>query len=155
MYDLAATLERVALMAAAAVPDTKQAFAQFFRTYPNFPYWTLRLGPMQVEPEGEPYEVHTHEVVLRLVIGHLTEGYDGALEGRLPGYVTEALAYFQARPTLQRTRADAPLLYLHPNGAAVVRASGYRAFVRLGESVQIGAEITLSVPFHATIERAV
>ncbi len=155
MYDLAAALERITLMQKAALPATKAAFAQFWRLAPNFPYWTNRLGPLRVAYDGEPDQTHTWQVVMRLVIGHLTQDYEGALEGRLPGWLQDTVAYFQARPQLRRDYTDAELLYLSPLGASVVGVTGYRAFVRIGESSQIGAEITLEVPFQVTIEKAV
>lgn len=153
-YDLAATLQRVADMQRQAVPDSKAAFAQFWRTYGAFPYWVNRLGPMRAEALADDLVDHVWEVVMRLVIGHLTEGYEGALEGRLPGYIDQALAYFGARARLQRDGDDAPLPGLAPEGAAVARAGGYQPF-RIGAGPQIGVEIVLEVPFRFGVAPAV
>ena len=133
--------------------ESCDAVPRFFHTQEAFPYWTNRVGPWTNDDDGEDFDVLRVTILARLVLGHVTSGYQGENEERLADFIPYFLGYMADRNTLI-TNTDAgtspnPLQYLIE--ARVERGTGYAAFMNTGlPVVQAGTEFTITLEFNDT-----
>jgi hypothetical protein len=145
-----AALEEEAMEALDKRADAKP---YFFHTQEAFPYFTNRLGDITVDSDSEEIDLYTYEIVVRLVIGHRTEGYTGETDSALQSYIPHLIQYFNERELLQSEVYPDAMDNL--TRARVVSCRGYTEFVNSGVGgSQIGTEITLRAELEDEIEQA-
>ncbi len=133
------------------------AIPYFFHVQEKGPYFTNRIADTPVDNDGsEVTDLNQPTVIMRLVIGHITEGYRGIPEGKLYEWLPVIKTYFQTHMWLQTESG----LYTArmDNLAAMTRitnSGGLRAFENAGiNQTQVGAELTLSCTFWEEINQA-
>jgi hypothetical protein len=139
-------MSRAAAVCELAVPG---AVAKPFALYEQaaFPYFTLRIGETTFADMDEDRETRTYTVVIRLVIGHVTEGYEGDLETALYDYIVAVEDAFANRRGLQSPTYSAGMRYLNPRVTRLTRSTGLRVFQNIGiDAQQVGVEFTLVAP---------
>lgn len=147
-------LTRIVAMQKEAVSGSN-AVPVFFWEQSNFPYWTNRIGPITNELDSQEVRIRTHQIVMRLVIGHLTEGYDTILEQQLSTYIPNIMGYFDSRIYLNSAAYPLQMDDLDARGALLTDCTGLQIFEQGGVgSQQIGVEFTLELPFKVYITQA-
>jgi hypothetical protein len=111
------------------------------------PYFSNRITNHEVTYESDDIVTDTFTITMRLVIGHLEEGYDGELASDMYEYIPAVIAFFDSNPFLTSTNYPAELDYIEPEDVTITVSSGINAFLNSGVgSIQIGTEFTLEVP---------
>lgn len=148
--DMQALMDRIAALeteALAALSPSVEANAvdRFFHVQATYPFFVNRLGAITVDDDSEDFDVYTVNVQMRLLIGHLTEGYNGEVENRLQLYIPQIISYFNSRELLQSATYTEALDDLGLNGRARITAcTGFAVFQNSGVGTQlVGAEFTL------------
>lgn len=156
MTTLSDALGRIVHMELEITGTGSDAKPVFFYVQESFPYWTNRVGPYTRSLDSQEFFITTYSIILRLVIGHLTEGYDGALEATLQTtYIPQTLTYFAKRIRLQNLTDTTPMVDLDPRGVLITGGTGLTVFQDSGIGVQqIGTEFTLEVPIEEQIAQA-
>lgn len=152
LMDRVAALETEA-MAVLSTPVTAEATDHFFYVQGSTPYFVNRLGEIVVEGDSEDFDLYTYDVVMRLIIGQITQGYQGEPENQLQTYIPQIIRYFNERELLQSVTYPTGLDNLHR--ARVVACSGLQVFRHTGatETLQVGTEWTLRCDFEEMIEQ--
>lgn len=134
---------------------TVDAVPFFFHTQEAFPYFTNRVSGVEVGDDGsEDFDRDTYTVTMRLVVGHLTSGYDGAMESSLYTWMPTIKTFFNEREWLQSagTYAAAMTGLIR---ARITAMTGLRVFDNAGVSaLQVACEFTLTCEFDETIDLA-
>jgi hypothetical protein len=156
MTTLSDALSRIVHMELEITGASSDAKLFFFYSQEAFPYWTNRVGPFTRALDSQEFYVTTYSIILRLVIGHLSEGYDGALETTLQTvYIPQTLDYFSARTRLQNLTDTTPMVDIDPRGILITGGTGLSVFEDSGIGVQqIGTEFTLELPIEEQIAQA-
>lgn len=143
----------IAALAALSTPVNADAKPYFYHWQESFPYWTNRVGPMQMGDLGEEFDNPTYSVIMRLVIDHMTADYAGNNEDKLKLWMPQVVTYFHAHPRLQ---TDSDKIGLNSiEEARIGNATGFRIFQNAGIPVlQIGCEFTLNISFYEQINLA-
>lgn len=153
LMDRVAALEKEA-MAALSTPVTADATDFFYHTQGSYPFFVNRLGALAVpeDEDSEDFDVYDVDVVMRLVIGHMTQGYADEPENSLQTYVPQVVKYFNERELLQSaTYTDALDGLIR---ARVTACRGLVVFQQTGTGdMQVGTEFTLSCRFEEEIEQ--
>lgn len=140
------SIEKEAL-AALSPAVTADAKPYMMHTQEAFPYLTNRVGNVGVEYDSHDIDVYEVELVARLVIGHITEGYQGETEGRLYAYLPALIEAINARELLQSVTFPVALNGLME--ARVSSSTGLRIFETAGiQARQVGTEITVLCIFN-------
>jgi hypothetical protein len=158
--DMQALMDRVAALeieALAALTPTVDANAvdRFFHVQATYPFFVNRLGAITVDDDSEDLDVYVVNVQMRLLIGKITEGYEGEVENRLQVYIPQIITYFNERELLQSmTYADA-LDDISPSGVCrIVACTGFAVFQQSGVGTSlVGAEFTLRCELKESIEQ--
>ena len=156
MIDIQETLQRLCDIAQVAL----QIVGLNVTAQPSFlsppgapPYLLARTVDHRVTVDpGYPNELleHTATVVLRLVIGHVTEGYAGEPEAKLSAAIPAVIRALASKPLLQTTMQPTPQTHLV--GADVVSCTGLRVFEAPGLAAQqVGCEFVVNCRFNETI----
>lgn len=141
MVDRVVALER-ACMRALNTPVNVDATKQFFRPYTGTVLFTNRLAPLTIESESEDIDLITIDLKMRLIIGHITQGYEGDNEANLYTYIPHVLEYFNERPLLVDTAF--PTHIDHLIEARLIDGLGFAVFTQGGfPNSQVGTEFTL------------
>lgn len=156
-HDIQNALNRIVTMQIECMNDlsvTADAKPYFYHVQETFPYWTNRVGDILITDDGsEDFDRDTYNFIMRLVIGHVTEGYRGEPEARLYDYIPEIKVFFNAREWLESDTYTTAM-----NGlirARISAISGFRIFQDAGLSAnQVGTEFTLTALFDETIVQA-
>ena len=152
MADLQALLARVCDLEKAAT-SIGDAWPFLFISQGTTPYWVNFIRGPQVDDDSEGYDVYTYDVLMRLIIGHVTEGADGEPEGDLYTYIPQVIEYFRARPLLIDDTYTTELDALEE--ARVVEGTGFAVFSQTGvRTAQIGCQFTLRCRFEEEISYA-
>ena len=115
------------------------------------PYMTFRVGADEIDDEGEELDVDNYLVTGRLVVAHVTEGYEGEGEENLYTYIPMLKTAFNSNTLLQS--AAYPVGQTHLIEARLGRLSGYKIFTDGGvKSIQIGCEFPLRCKFEQLID---
>ena len=145
---VALEIEALAALSPTVVCD---ALPYFFHTQEAFPYWTNRIGPLQIEDQGEDYDRPIYNIISRLVIGHLTDDYDGQNEDKLKIWIPQIVTYFHQHPRLQTATLNTGLSQIVE--ARITSATGLRVLQSAGIStLQIGCEFTHRLEFLELID---
>lgn len=138
-------LARVVAMEEAAFSGS-QGYPYFYQTQEQPPYWVNRLGPAQYSWDSEDIAIVRRDLVMRLVIARLTQGYSGEAETELLDNLDAIIQYFLDRPDLTSSTYPSSPVYLYSEETDLTADSGL-LFWQRGENapVEIGIEFTLSV----------
>lgn len=155
MTYLSDALDRITAMEKEVIPGS-DAVKVFIYAQESFPYWTNRVGAFQIVLDSQDLQVITFQILMRLVIGHMTEGYTGELEETLQTtYIPQILTYFAQHVGLQCLSFPGQMQYLDPRGVMILNGTGLAVFQQGGiGSNQIGAEFSLEVPIKEFIVQA-
>lgn len=118
----------------------------------SFPYFTCRTASDTVEWDSEDLDRDTYILILRLVVGHISSGYNGERETELDTWIPYLKTYINAREGLQSAS------YLtQPTGlirARVASIIGFSSFPNSGlAATQVGAEFNVECLFDETINQ--
>lgn len=144
-----AALEKEAL---ASLSVSADAVPYFWHTQEFYPYWTNRLGAIEVDGDSEELDIYRVEVVARLLIGQVTDGVvRGENEARLQAYIPAVIQWINERELAQSAAYPTAL-----DGLVRVRVTGCRGYTEFqsGSTAQIGTEFTLACEFEQEIEQA-
>jgi len=152
--EVKARLVEIQIEVMTSLGEDCDAKAYFNHTQEDFPYWTNRIGPITTESEIEDFEDDTYTFIMRLVIGHLTEGYDGEVEVNLDTWIPVIIKYFNEREWLntETTYPDATQFLML---ARITSCTGLRYFLSSGiADTQVGTEFTLTCEFTEDLTQA-
>lgn len=125
----------------------------FWHTEETFPYLTCRTGPLTVEYDSEDFDRDTYNLILRLVVGHVTADYKGQNEANLDTWIPGLKEYINEREGLQSASH-----LTQPTGlirARCISATGFNAFPNSGLAVvQAGTDFTVETYWDETITQA-
>lgn len=125
-------------------------------TQETFPYFTNRVSSNPVTDDGsEDLDLNNPLVVVRLVIGHVTEGYKGQPESKLYEWGPVVKSYIQQRSNwLQCAAAPYNTRMENLQSARVTDNGGFRIFDNSGLGVnQVGREFQIQCVFYESIEQ--
>lgn len=112
----------------------------------SFPYLTQRAGNTQVTPDSEDRDVYEVDVMIRIVIGHVTQGYAGESEQLLYDLEAALMHAINERELLQSAAYPVAL-----TGLTSARAEGSTGMVIVDQAGiqarQVGAQITVTVTY--------
>ena len=154
--DLDAAIDRVVeleieALNALSTPVPSDAKPYFFHWQEEFPYWTNRLGTMTQGEQDEEFDEPEYTLVMRLVIGHLTQDYDGFNEDKLKQWIPHICTYFSQRRWLQTATTSAGLSNLVE--ARITGCTGFRVLQSVGlPGIQLGCEFNLRCRFVEQID---
>lgn len=120
-----------------------------------FPYWTNRLGTANyTQDETGMDNLHIdRQIIMRLLVGNVTEGYEGELQERLNEFIGDFVPYInrQGNAMLQTTTYPVPMQYLEQplrlvsdSGVVVVQFGG-AGKLQLGIEFVIELNLTIRV----------
>jgi len=129
----------------------------YFMTHgATFPYWTNRLGPANTDWDSDQMQTETRTILMRLVIGHITQNYDGQTEDLLGDYIDavyDAFADIDAMRLIDGTTFTTEPLYLHPLGVEIESDTGLDMFpAPWANYYEVGVEFTLIVNIYRTVD---
>jgi hypothetical protein len=111
-----------------------------------WPYFTHRIGPIVVESDSHDIDDYEVTIIVRLVVGHVTDGYRGQPENALSTYIAAVIEAINARELLQSDTYPAALDGLV--GARAIDARGTAYFQTVGiQATQVGTDITVVCTF--------
>lgn len=143
-------VEALAALSPAVVADAKP---YFFHEQESFPYFTNRIGGDEIGYDSQDFDRDTLQVIMRLVVGHITEGYVGQPETNLYTYIPAVKLYFNDRELLQSATYTTALTGLIE--ARIISHTGFRIFQSSGLSAQqVGTEFVLQCLMDETIVQA-
>jgi hypothetical protein len=116
------------------------------------PYMTNGLGDFAYDTNSEDMQADVYVVRMRLIIGHVTEGYKGQTERVLRKHIPVLRAFFAAHVGLTATKFPEPPDYLSQMGATLTGGIGTAYFQEPGIPMQVGTEFRLRVPVDTDIE---
>ena len=147
-------LEIEALEALADV-DNADAVEYLYHFQEAFPYFTNRIGGVDVGADSEEFDIYTYQVIMRLVIEHITADYVGENESKLQLYIPQVVNYFNSRAMLQTTSGSYDTAMLSLMEARISSSTGFRIFTDAGISAQqVGTEFVLTCIFEEQIIQA-
>ena len=116
------------------------------------PYMTNGLGEFTYDTNSEDMQADVYTVRMRLIVGHVTEGYKGQAERVLRKHIPILRAFFAAHVGLTSAKFPAPPDYLSQLGATLKGGGGTSYFQEPGLPIQVGTEFRLQVPVDTDIE---
>jgi hypothetical protein len=157
---LSQAMDRIAAMEKQALADlTPSVPADAVPYFPYeqeaFPYFFNRLSGVepknslsdQDEDSGEDIVVEYYNITIRLVIGHLGEGYRGERAKDLYEYIPAVLQFFREHSFLTSTAYPSELDYINPLDISIPNGTGLLVFQNAGiVNFQVGTEFTLRLP---------
>lgn len=145
VLDRLAAIEVLAL-ASLSTPVTADAKPFAIWQQEAFPYFTNRPGTITVENDSHDLDVYEVEIIVRLIVGHITEGVRGEPENKLYDYLPAVMEAINARELLQSPTYTTALLGLV--SARAVSSGGMSVFETAGvQARQVGAQITVVCTF--------
>jgi hypothetical protein len=149
-----AALEIEAL-AALSTPVTTGAKEYFFHTQEIMPYFTNRVGSVDVGADSEDIDLYTYQVIMRLVVEHITADFVGVNESDLYSYIPQVVNFFNSRQWLQTTSGSYDDAMIALMEARITSCTGFRIFTDAGISAQqVGTEFVLTCLFEEEITQA-
>ncbi len=117
-----------------------------------FPYVVLTAGLYAPGGFSQDFSMRPYLIQMAYVIGHVTEGYNGAMADRFYADEPMIITYFLARRKLQCVAHPTGLNDLDPVGCSFAQSQGFGVIPRSGIGVQcVGSVFNLIVPFNVTI----
>ena len=104
-----AIYDRLVAMQALAVTETRKVYDYIPPDSSPTPYWTNRMVDLQRENQGTDMVKWTVQIEAALVMGYVTEGYDGKLQEKLRRTtIPDVISYFEVRPRMTYTGQATP-----------------------------------------------
>lgn len=149
-------LDRITALQKEIIPGCNAEKVYFYKQSGPFPYWTNRIGITTHELDSQEEHIYTYTVTMRVIIGHLGESYDKALELSLyQTYIPQTFDYFAKRFQLQSVAYPAQMVDLDPRGVLITNCTGLAIFSDSGIGVQqVGAEFNLALPIKVFLQQA-
>lgn len=149
-----ASMEKQALadMTPSVAADAVAFFPWEQESFPYFLNWLSgyreRLSIDDLDDDSaEDIPVEWWTVTIRLVVGHLTQGYKGETALNLYDYMPAITQYFRTHPYLTSDDYTTPLDMIGPLSLTIPDGTGLRVFTNAGiSSQQVGTEFTLQIP---------
>jgi hypothetical protein len=156
-YDLEDVMDRLPVMqkaalAALSTPVVCDAVDYWPYQQQSFPYWWNRIESMAVDLEpGGDMEIHRYQISMAMVIGHLTEGYEGELSDAAYTRIAGVMDYFRQHKDLcdGTTYTTPPTwLWISDGGARITGIpNGTRTLANSGLGVQqVAVVFNLEIP---------
>lgn len=140
-------------LAALSPAVTADGVPYFLYTQEAFPYFTARVGADEVSYDSHDFDRDTLTVILRLVIGHVTENYIGEPENILYDYIPQVKLYMNDHELLQSAAYPTAMVGLLE--ARCTSHIGFRVFQNAGISAQqVGTEFTITCELDETVSQA-
>lgn len=123
----------------------------------GFPYWTNRLAAMTTEftKYAEDIQDNPETILMRLVVDHITAGYEGDVPQKVHEYYVPIVDYFAQHSGLTTDSGTYPTCMdgLDPDTQAFIAThTGLVVFQNSGIiSNQLGMEFTLRVPIMRSV----
>jgi hypothetical protein len=146
MTPLDDVLARLVLMQKAVLPGS-DAVPAFVYTQESFPFWLNRVGRYSVEDIAIDLQTVTYTILMRLVLGNVTSGFEVETEQLVHQWLPTVLLYFGQRRRLKRTNADSGVPFLDAKGALITDGTAdYNLQVSgIGQSL-FGIDFNIEVP---------
>ena len=152
MMDRIAALETEALAALTPAVEAN-AVDRFFHVQATYPFFVNRLGAMTIDDDSEDLDLYVVNVQMRLLIGKITEGYDGEVENRLQLYIPQVINYVNSRELMQSLTYPTALEDI--TRARIVACTGFAVFQQQGvQTSLVGCEFTLRVELEEQLTQA-
>jgi len=139
-----------------STPKRIDAFAYYFATSEALPYTTHRIQGLPVDhaDDNQDEQFPNPRLIIRVVVGHLTDKYRGENDSIIDTYIALLLPYFGAWRWFQSAAYPAALdglIY-----SEVVDAGGFMVFDNRGFAgvAQVGFELTIACTFTESIIQA-
>jgi hypothetical protein len=146
---------QIEALAALSTPVSADAKEYLFHTQEDYPYFVNRIGNIDVGADSEDIDLYTYQVIMRLVIGHMTSGYKGEPESNLQLYIPQVVNFFNSRQWLQTTSGDYDDAMTSLMEARITSVSGFSIYESAGISAsQVGTEFVLTCLFEEEITQA-
>lgn len=144
--------QRTLALCKEAIPGT-DGVDHFFYKGSATPYFTMRLGADDAEPNSEDMVRRGHVLTVRYVIGHVTSKYSGVNERRLYKDVPTLEDHFASCGFLQSSEFPKPMDFLTDLGFAV-SPRGLSVFAAVAglEGQQVGTEFNVRAVFTISVE---
>lgn len=141
-------IDRVVLLERQAATDSVNAVPYVLYAQESFPYWTN--SPVDLAPGDGPKDARKFEldILMRLVIDHVTAGYEGERQYKAWENLGDIVLYFSQHPKLDLD-GQAQLRYLDPIGASIRPRRGLQV-ARINETQQLCLEFDLIVPLNVS-----
>lgn len=158
--DINDTLARIISVGKAAmsgIGHPADGVPYFYHTQETFPYFTVRMSNMDSAGYGasaqtEEMDSDIYSFVLRLVIGHVTEGYVGEREDLLYDAIPAVKLALNESGDLRAVGYTTAARYLV--SARCINCSGYRIFENRGiAALQVGTEWTIQCEFNENLDQ--
>ena len=142
-------IDRVVLLERQAVTDAVNAVPYIMYAQETFPYWTNM--PVDLLPKDSPRDAQKFDlsILMRLVIDHVTAGYEGQRQYKAWEYLGDVVFYFSQHPKLDLL-GQAEVRYRDPLGAAIRPRSGLKVASTQGLPQQLCVEFDLIVPLNVS-----
>ncbi len=141
--ELLARVAALEIEAMASIGVRADAKPYFIHVQESFPYFTNRIATNQVGDDGSQDEdLNNPLIIVRLIVGHLTEGYKGEPESKLYEWGPIVKTYINRRQWL--TSAAYPLRMENLQMGRMIDAGGFRIFEDSGLGTkQVGREFQI------------
>lgn len=111
-----------------------------------FPYWTNRMTGVTPDYLAQEIAHYPFRITGRLVMGHITEGYEGELLERAYLYIPAITSYFKDRPGMNSIAHPTPIDDIFTD-FEFVTINGPFGFQNSGVGViQVGIEVLFTLP---------
>lgn len=136
-------------------PYTIDAFPRYFAAGEAFPYCTHRISALPIDHSDNSAneQFPLPRLTIRVVVGHITEGYKGETDERIYVYIPVLTSYFGNRKWMQSVTYPLKPDYLMDS--EVVDAGGFQIFDNRGFAgvSQVGFEIVIACTFTEFVEQ--
>lgn len=151
--ELLARMVALEIEALASIGVPADAKPYFFHTQEAFPYFTNRIAANGVTDDGsEVFDINNPLIIMRLVVGHVTEGYKGEPESNLYEWGPVVKTYIQSCQWLQSAAYPDRMNRLFIGH--VSDNGGFRVFENSGIGVQqVGRELQYQCSISEVIEQ--
>jgi hypothetical protein len=117
--------------------------------YETTPYLTNGIGQFTFSEDPEDTQNDSYVVRMRLIVGHVTQGYKGSAERLLRYYIPVIRKYFAAHPNLTTDSSadgfNVPPHYLHWSTVKLTGGNGTLYFKEPSIATQVGTEFQLLI----------
>ena len=127
------------------------AVPYFIHTQESFPYFTHRIVNGQIGYDSEDMDRSDFDVIIRLVIGHVTDNYVGVNESDLYDYIPTVIHAFNSNEGLTSAAYPTDMVNLIEATENRLRSTrGFSIFLDGGlkDVKQVGTEFTLTCQFN-------
>lgn len=147
-------IEKAALLGLSD-PVAADAVPHFIHQQEAFPYFVNRISDFTGGYEGNEIDRDTYTVIIRLVVGHITEGYRGEPETKLYTYFPAVKTAFNENEGLQSTAYPVAMENIFEGvNKRITSGTVFRVFQDGGLRgvQQVGSEFVLTCEFSQDLD---